>query len=201
MVPYKTKIIKFSKSQKWDFLPELNFIDGTEIECVLAVKMVGAKTLNGSRILIISVERLWILRRMKNMNLDILQLFDVYTKEVTSILEMAVPVWHPGLTRQQAIDIESIQKVAFIIILDNKYSNYNAACDFFNTETLENRRIKLKYARKNLKSDHSFFTKVGINVRTRQKSDIVKEYRCNFRRFEKSSIPYLAKLLNSHNKR
>ena len=139
---------------------------------------------------------------MKNKELDIFQLFGIYTKEIGSILEMAVPVWHPGLTRQQAFDIESIQKVAFRIILDKKYSNYNSACDFFNTETLENRHIKLclKYATKNMKSDHSFFTKVGTNVRTRQKSDIVKEYRCNFRRFEKSSIPYLAKLLNSHTK-
>ena len=103
---------------------------------------------------------------MKNKELDIFQLFGIYTKEIGSILEMAVPVWHPGLTRPQVVDIESIQKVAFRIILDTKYSNYNAACDFFNTETLENRRIELclKYARKNLKSDHSFFTKVGTNV-------------------------------------
>ena len=28
----KTKIIKFSKSRKWDFPPELKFVDGTEIE-------------------------------------------------------------------------------------------------------------------------------------------------------------------------
>ena len=36
----KTKIIKFSKSRKWDFPPELTFNDGTEIECVPTVKIV-----------------------------------------------------------------------------------------------------------------------------------------------------------------
>ena len=205
----KTKIIKFSKSRKWDFPPELTFNDGTEIECVPTVKIVGVivsqdlKWFQNSEFICKKARRrLWILRRMRNMELDIFQLFDIYTKEIRSILEMAVPVWHPGLTRQQVVDIESIQKVAFRIILDTNYSSYKSACDLFKTETLENRRIKLclKYARKNMKSDHSFFTKIGTNVRTRQRSDIVKEYRCNFRRFEKSSIPYLAKLLNSHNK-
>ena len=55
-------------------------------------------------------------------------------------------------------------------------------------------------AKKNMKSDHSFFEKLDSNVNTRQKKDIVKEYKCNFGRFSKSSLPYLAKLLNSYNK-
>merc|ERR1711954_136892 len=142
--------------------------------------------------------RLWILRRMKNMELGEFQLFDVYSKEIRSILEMAVPVWHSDITNQQRMDIESIQKVAFKIILGNKYQDYKSACVRFNTETLQNRRIKLcyKFAKKNMKSDHSFFEKVDSNVNTRQKRNIVKVYKCNFGRFAKSSLPYLAKLLN-----
>ena len=130
------------------------------------------------------------------------QLFDVYTKEVRSILEMAVPVWHSSITKQQIADIESIQKVAMRIILGSQYNDYKSACGLFKTPSLQNRRIKLchKYAVKNLKSDHSFFTKVATNLRTRQKSNIVREYKCNFNRFNRSSIPYLAKLLNSNSK-
>ena len=111
------------------------------------------------------------------MALNIFQLFDVYIKDIHSILEMAVPVWHSSLTKQQSSDIERIQKVAFRIILDSNYTNYQLACIKFNTETLENRREKLclKYARKNLKSDHSFLK--SSNVTTRQKSNIVKEYK------------------------
>ena len=37
----KTKIISFTKSKKWDFPPELTFSDGTVIECVPAIKLVG----------------------------------------------------------------------------------------------------------------------------------------------------------------
>ena len=49
-------------------------------------------------------------------------MYDVYTKEVRSMVELAVPVWHPGLTKNQSDDIERIQKVSFKIILQNQYS-------------------------------------------------------------------------------
>ena len=140
----KTKVIKFSKSRKWDFPPDLSFADGTEIECVPVVKLVGVMVSqdlkwaqNTSYICKKARKKLWILRRMKNMALDKFQLFDVYIKEIRSILEMAVPVWHSSLTKQQSSDIERIQKVAFRIILNN-YINYRLACTKFNTETLQN---------------------------------------------------------------
>ena len=81
-------------------------------------------------------------------------MFDVHTKEVRSILEQAVPVWHSGLTKQQAGDIERIQKIAFKIILGGKYVNYQLACKMLSAQTLEMRRIKLclKFGKKNLKS-------------------------------------------------
>ena len=40
----------------------------------------------------------WILRRMLDFNLDLHQLYAVYSNEIRSILELAVPVWHSGLT-------------------------------------------------------------------------------------------------------
>ena len=136
------------------------------------------------------------------MDLNIHQMFDVYTKEIRSILEMAVPVWHSGLSNQQTADIESIQKVAMRIILQNKYTNYQLPCETLTAQTLEEQRIKLctKFARKNLKSENSFFTTVGTNVETRHRSDLVKEFKCNFGKYFKSSLPYLARLLNSNNR-
>ena len=67
------------------------------------------------------------LRRMKSLNLNITQMFDVYVKEVHSILEMAVPVWHSGITRRQASKIESIQKLALKIILGSQNKCYTEA--------------------------------------------------------------------------
>ena len=98
----KTKIISFTKSKKWDFPPVLTFSEGTVIECVPAIKLVGIMVTqdlkwsqNTEYVCGKTRKKLWILRRMKNMELDFFQLFDIYAKEIRSILEMVVPVWHP----------------------------------------------------------------------------------------------------------
>ena len=119
--------------------------------------------------------KLWMLRRMLKLDLTIYEMFDVYTKEIRSLLEMAVPVWHSGLTNQQIEDIESVQKIAMQIILQDKYINYQLACQTLSAQTLADRRVKLcsKFASKNMKSENSFFTKVGTTVETRQTSNLV----------------------------
>ena len=205
----KTSVISFTKSKKWDFPPELHFQDGTQIQYVSEVKLVSVVvswdlrwSKNTEYICQKARQKLWLLRRMLKLDLNIYQMFDVYTKEIRSILEMAVPVWHSGLTKQQSEDIERIQKIAMQIILQNRYVNYQLACQTFSAQTLQQRRLKLcsKFAYKNLQSENCLFTKVGTNVNTRQKSDIVKEFNCNFGRHQKSSLPFLAQLLNINNR-
>ena len=202
----KTKIICFSKSRKWDFPPEVFFNDGTQIEVISETTLLGVVVTRDLRwdkntdfMCQKARKRLWILRRLSSFDLNIYQLFDVYTKEVRSLLELAVPVWHPGLTVRQSKDIESVQKLAFKIILQNSYTSYLHACSVLRTETLASRRVKLctKFAIKNLKSEKPMFTKFTASVNTRQQRNTVKEPRCNTSRYQKSSIPYLAKLLNS----
>ena len=146
--------------------------------------------------------KLWILRRLINLELSIYQMFDVFAKEVRSILELAVPVWHSGLTRQQAAEIEGIQKVAMKIILQHRYVGYQSACDTFSTTSLEERRLKLcsKFTAKNVKSENTLFSKIGTHAKTRNKNIRVKEYKCNFGRYKKSSMPYLANLFNTNKK-
>ena len=91
-------------------------------------------------------------------------------------MEMAVPVWHSGLTCQQTKDIERIQKLAMKIILQDNYISYQLAYITFSTQTLELRRLKLcsKFSAKTFKSENSFFTKLRQGVATRQKSDVVR---------------------------
>ena len=206
----KTKVISFTKSRKWDFPPELHFADGSPIEYITETKLLGiivSENLkwkkNTEFICQKARQKLWLLRRMLNLDLSIHQMFDVYCKEVRSILELAVPVWHPGLTKKESLDIEGIQKIAMKIILQEGYLTYQLACTTLGADTLENRRTKLclTFATKNIKSSNSFFTRLNPTVTTRQKSDIVQEYSCNFARFQKSSLPYMAKLLNENNRK
>lgn len=143
--------------------------------------------------------KIWMLRQLLPLKLSNLELFDVYVREVRSVLEYAVPVWHSGLTQKQSSDIEAVQKLAFKLTLRQKYTDYAAACQIFNTNTLEQRRkqLCLKFAKKNLLSDKSFFTLLNANVNLRQRKQKVTEFKCNTSRFQRSSIPFLASLINT----
>ena len=173
--------------------------DGTQIEYISEIKLENLRwQKNSSYICDKARQKMWMLRRMVKLDLDVLTMYDVYTKEVRSILELAVPVWHSGLTKTQSKDIERIQRISFQIILGPKYTNYTQACQYLSAQTLQERRVKLclKFARKNLKSEQCMFTKVGSNLNTRQRTKLVREYKCKTSRYQKSSLPYLAKLLN-----
>ena len=71
------------------------------------------------------------------------EMLDVYMKQVRSILELAVPVWHPGLTNQEVINLERVQKCAFHIILGQQYISYEQAINTLGCDSLNNRRQKL----------------------------------------------------------
>ena len=202
----KTTTMLFNTSRKWDFPLEVAFEDGSQLQCVKEIKLVGVYVTddlkwqrNTDYICGKARKKLWLLRRMKELNLSTVQLFDVYCKEVRSILEMAVPVWHGGLTQKQNKAIEGVQKVAFKIILNHGYKNYTNALNTLNAETLYHRRVTIckKFATKNIRSEFSLFEKQAQHPNTRSKPRIVKEFRCNTARYSKSSLPYLSKLLNT----
>ena len=142
---------------------------------------------------------MWILRRLKKMNMSTSFLVDVYIKEVRSTLEQAVPVWNAGLTKDQVTTIERVQKTALFIILDKHYINYEVACAVSDLEPLEIRREKicLNFAMKNAKSGDSLFSIINQRSNKRNKKFTVKEYKCRTKRYQMSSLPYLAKLINS----
>ena len=202
----KTQVMLFNKSRKWDFPPNVEFSDGKQLEVVSEIKLVGvilSDDLSWHKNTLFICEkarlRLWILRRMVSLDLDHNQLYDKYCKEVRSILEFGVPVWHPGLTLKDSVAIERIQRVAFKIILQENFTDYPSACLYFDTTTLKQRRQKLcmNFASKNLKSENPFFDLVEKMVNTRSAKDTVKNFKCRTSRFAKSSLPYMAKLINN----
>ena len=136
---------------------------------------------------------------MKHFKLGTDTLLDTYTKEIRSLLELAVPVWHSGLTAKQVRDIERVQKTALYIILGDDYTNYEVACTLLEIEPLEMRReqLCLKFAKKYFKTENSLLNRVEKTVKTRS-NNLVIEPKCNTKRFQKSSIPYLSKLLNKN---
>ena len=93
-------------------------------------------------------KRLWIVRVSLGAQQD--DLLDVYTKQVRSVLELAVPAWHGAITLVEQQDIERIQKCVAHIILGDKYVSYKQALLTLNLESLQIRRGKLclKFAKK-----------------------------------------------------
>ena len=105
----KTNVMSFSKSRKWDFPPELTFRNGEKLQCISETKLVGVIVSHDLRwsknteyICGKARKKLWILHRLDKLGLSPQKLFDVYTKEIRSMLELAVPVWHSGLTKLQS---------------------------------------------------------------------------------------------------
>ena len=162
----KSNVLKFTFARKLDFPTNLTFSDGSPVGVLSETTLLGVIISNDlkwqkntSFICAKARKKLWVLRRMANLDLSRHEMLDVYGKEVRSILEYAVPVWHPGITRKQSSEIESIQKIAFKILLGPAYRGYSNACAVLGAETLEKRRqsICLKFAAKNLKSENCLF--------------------------------------------
>ena len=64
-----------------------------------------------------SMPALWSLRRMKLLDLELLVLLDFYSKEVRSVVELAVSVEYTGARVKQSNDLERVQRVAVSIIM------------------------------------------------------------------------------------
>ena len=138
---------------------------------------------------------------MKKLGLDIFSLVDYYIKEVRVHLELAVPVWHSGLTKKLTADIERVQRIAIGVILDKAVQHYAQDCAMIGLKPLHIRRVELceRFAAKTAKTgrhmDMFELLKDGSH-NTRSNDDDYIENICKRTRFFNSPLPYLTRLLN-----
>ena len=93
----------FNTSRKYDVMPQLTLPDmgaGDHLEVVETAKLLGVVVRSDTRwyyntnfICKKGYQRLWMIRRLKNLGANNEELLDVYMKQVRSVLELAVPVW------------------------------------------------------------------------------------------------------------
>ena len=208
--------MKFNFSKSMDFPPELQ-IEGFKenLKVIKETKLLGIVLTddlkwgaNTDYICTKAYKNMWSLRRMKRLNLDPLIILDVYTKEIWSVLELAVPAWHSGLTVRQSADIERVQKIALFIILSDHLTglseySYDMALALLDLEPLSFRRDKLclTFAKKAEHSRHSdMFTKKTNPYETRQVSNYYKEHNSTTLRCYNSPLNYLTRILNQNKK-
>ena len=145
---------------------------------------------------------MWLLRRMKQLDLEPHIILDYFIKEIRVLAEQGVPIWNAGLTSSQIRDIERIQKVALKIILSEKYENYDNALKIFNLQTMADRRLTIStnFAVKLYKSDRSsqFYTHQKQTINRRQGTQLVVEQRARTKRCYNAPHSYLARLVNQN---
>ena len=145
----KSKVMLFNSSKIRDFTPELH-LNGQTLEVVPEIKLIGIIicsnlkwNANTTYITKRANSKLWLLRRLKDLGANRSELLDIYTKQVRSILEFGVPVWHPGITASDSNTIERVQKCALNIILGENYNNYEDSLAETGLGRLTKRRDKL----------------------------------------------------------
>ena len=210
----KTKVMLFNSGRNYDFMPKLNLDGLNNLEVVEKFKLLGVHIRsdlkwfdNTNYITKKGYKRLWILRRLKKLGASGSDLLDIYFKQVRCVLEMAVPAWNPGLTKQEIKQIERVQKAAMYIILGDEYESYSNALETLNCEPLETRRENLciKFAEKSLKHEKygKWFRKSSDELslhntrasKRKQPNLVPVPYRTD--RYRDSPLPYLTRLLNS----
>ena len=87
--------------------------------------------------------RLWSIERIRSMGASAETLWDVYCKQVRSVLEFTAVVWSSGLTQENSTQIERIQKSAFAVIMGVQYASNEKSCAKLSMETLYIRMEKL----------------------------------------------------------
>ena len=123
-----------------------------------------------------------------------------YLSRMRVHLEQNVPLWHFSISNTLSKKIERVQKACLYIILGRHATpDYYCNLSMLNLEPLANRRDVLakKFARKTLKHPvHSqmFNFTHRNNARSGRK---VIEPKANMARYRKSSVPSLARLINS----
>ena len=206
----KSKIMLFNKSRTYDFPPEFSFKNGELLECIKSTKLLGVHLTtdlnwneNCYQINKKAMSKMWLLRRLKKLNLDPDLILDYYLKEIRPLAEHGVPIWNSGLAKYQIADLERIQKTALKIIFGENYISYYVACTLANILPLEYRRLEISttFAIKLFLGprSHEFFTHVEKTVNTRNKQKmLVKEKKCNTKRCFNAPHNYLARIVNKN---
>ena len=202
----KTKVMVFNPCKSWDFIPEI-VLGNQEIEMVEQMKLLGVVvrsdmswSSNTELMTERAYKRIWSLRRLNGLGASLIDMKDVFIKQVRSVLELAVPAWNGALTKSDCKSIERVQKTALYIMLGG-YPDYQKALNIVGLEPLHVRRqnLCLKFAKRSAKhpKHEKWFKFNSKTVNTRLVKDAYMPVYANHSRFEKSPLSYLTKLLNS----
>ena len=202
----KTKNMIFNFSKKFQFTTSLS-VDEEKIEVVKDTKLFGTILTddlkwdkNTKEIVKKSYQRMRLLNTAAGFTSNVQDLKSIYLTYIRSILEQSAVVWHSGLTTKNRRSLERVQKAAVRVILKQKYTSYKTGLEYLNLQTLEQRRelLCLRFAKKCLQNEKvkdMFPKKISVHKMKKRRNKPSKENNTKTKRYGKSAIPYMQKLL------
>ena len=200
----KSKVMIFNTSRTYDFMPKISIDGVNHLEVVEEMKLLGIVFqsnmkwfANTSKLCQNGYGRLWMLRNLKKYGACISDLIDIYIKQCRCVLELAAPVWTPGLTEAESKQLERVQKSAFSIILGRKYTSYSQALAELKMESLKDRRLNLctSFAIKSQKHE-KFQNWFEFSDQSTPTTTTFQPVTYRTKRYRNSPLPYLTNLLN-----
>ena len=131
---------------------------------------------------------------------------NIYLTFIRSVLEQSAVVWNCSLSKTNKKYIERVQKAAVKVILGKTYTTYKKGLKYLNLYTVDRRRENLciNFGKKCIKTDKikhlSPLENSNHKMKTRNKQKFTL-YKQNTKRYQKSSIPYMRRLLNNEYKK
>ena len=126
---------------------------------------------------------------------------EIYKLYIRNLLEQSSVLWGSSISEENKIDLERVQKNACRVILGNRYINYEDSLKIIELDTLEERRKKIalnfaKNCTENKKTKKLFPLRKKLHKIKTRKEEIYKVKTSKLKRLQKSTVPFLQKILN-----
>ena len=212
--PTKSKTAIFSTSLTKDFYPRISNNESSTFENTEEFDLLGVNFVSHpksglkwetyiSKCIKRGYSNLWILKRLVEFGVPIQDVLMTYCERVRVHVEQHIPLWTFSISNILSDKIEKLQKSAVYIMLpllgSTAQPDYQDNLALMGLEKLEKRRNSLshKFARKVFKHpEHSKMFQInGGRVTRTARRVIVPPARSS--RYDRSTIPSLAKILNS----
>ena len=133
---------------------------------------------------------MWILRRLKALGASNKQLIEVMKQQIISICEVGVPYWGPMITARESNMLERCMKTGLHIIFQENYRSYEHMMNTFAKKASKSERFNKWFV---VESNEE-----GKSTRTKKPTRLLRQIPCRTQRYERSSLPYMTKLLSWH---
>ena len=143
---------------------------------------------------------MWILKRLSELGVSVEDKLMTYESRIRIFLEQNVALWHFSISKKLSHALEKVQRSCVIIILGKlATTDYFCNLTLLNLEPLADRREKLciKFAKKTFKHPvHRTMFQINPISNTRDPRKVIVP-KAKTVRYEKSSVPSLARMINS----